>query len=240
LTGQIILLIPGIGAQQIFYFLILLHSTALLFNFMLILKISEKMNFSKTQKYILLVHPSLVGYYSWSYSNAFKKDILIESFILTLTYLFLTHWKKNGINTFINLLIGSLLLMPVFMLVHEIVFYLSSVLYLYIFYAILNSTNLKKLIKSYSLKFIVLISLFLSNAFCFVFLILSEPIYDPDETFAAVQKFQPLSFGPFPPLTNNTDSYLNPVFLKWDDKQNFFTYFFSLILFIFYTTIHKG
>jgi len=240
LSGEIIMIFQNLSRENIFYILLTVHLSALLLNFFLIYRISVKMEFSRTQKIIFMLHPSLAGYYSWSYSNAFKKDILLESFVLIIVYLFLTNYNKSNINRLIKILIISLIVMPIVMLVHEILFYISSILYLLIFYRVFVINEFKSHIARYRARLTMLIILYVLNFILFLYLTLLKSNYDPEKTYKSVERFMPLSYGPFPALTNNVDYYLSPVLLKLHNTENFITYLlgFLLMVLIFYFSLN--
>jgi hypothetical protein len=224
LPGEIFLSIPNISRDDIFFILLAIHSFAFIANYFLVYKISKKIGLSELQVIIIMLHPSLVGFYSWSYSNAFKKDLILEVFILLIVNLFLSYFNKNSVNKLITFLILSLIAMPFFMLVHEIIFFLSAVIYIVIFFRIFFNSDLRHHITGYHKKITIFVSVFVLNCLLFIVLISAETEYDPIKTFQSVNRFMPLSYGPFPPLTNETQHYSNPVMLKLQDTENLVTY----------------
>jgi len=236
LTGEIILNFPKLSSGNIFHILLAIHLFFLLLNFFLMFKIAYKLGLSRAQQIILVLHPGLVGYYSWSYSNAFKKDILIQTFLLLVVYLFLTNYHKETIDRLLNYLIITLMCMPFIMLLHEITFFLMSILYLIIFKRILLILKIWYDLKNHFLcyfKFGTLIVLYLLNFIFFLILTRMHTSYDARATFDAVSKYMPLSYGPFPPISNNINFYYNPVLLKLKDTENLVTYVIGLLLVIF-------
>lgn len=231
LTGEIILNFPRLNSGHVFTILLTVHLLSLLLNFFLMLKITFTLGLSRAQQIILVLHPGLVGYYSWSYSNAFKKDILIQTFLLLVVYLFLTNYNKEGINRLINYLILSLMFMPIIMLIHEITFFLLSILYLIIFRRIFLMKKISHdLSNHFYIKFATLIFLYLLNFIFFLTLTRMQTSYDARTTFDAVSKYMPLSYGPFPPISNNINHYSDPVLLKLGNTENLTTYVVGLLL----------
>ena len=157
LPGEIFMRIPGITRESIFFTLLTIHLLALISNYLLIYRISKKIGLSGSQIVVFMLHPSLVGYYSWSYSNAFKKDLIMEIFILLIVYFFLLYFDKRHINRLITYLILSLITMPFFMLVHEIIFFISAAVYAVMFYRIFLNHELKDFIVAYNKKIILFI-----------------------------------------------------------------------------------
>lgn len=229
LTGELILRSPTFVQSNIFLILSALQVIALAYNFLLLFKIGRILDLSQTQLFFLVFCPSFIGFTSWSYSCAFKKDSLIFAFLLTFIFRYLKLENKNDPHVLLKFCFFTLLFLIPLMLVHEAVIIIIAP---FLFIILLRAFKLLKYnswnFLCYKLFIFVVLFSILINIF-FVFLIFGGEDYDPELNFKAVEKFMPLNFGSFQTL-HAPEYYAKPISAKLNNQTTLFTYIFCLLI----------
>jgi hypothetical protein len=229
LTGELILKSPDFIQSNIFLILTMLQIVALAYNFILLFKIGKLLDLSQVQKFFLLFFPSFIGYSSWSYSTAFKKDSFIIAFLLTFVYKYLVLKSRSDPHVLLRFCFYSLLFAIPLMLIHEVIIFIIDPFILIILVRACKSLECKRL-SLFREKFFGFVIFFwmLINLF-FVYLILSGKNYNAEVNFKAVEAFKPLHFGPFQSL-HDIGYYGKPILAKLNDQTTLYTYIFCLML----------
>ena len=228
LTGELILRSPDFIQRNIFLILTMLQIVTLIYNFLLLIKICKLLNLSQAQQFFLIFCPSFIGFSSWSYSTAFKKDSFIIAFLLTFVFKYLVLDNRCDPYILIKFCFFTLVFSIPLMLIHEVIIFIISPFILIILvraYKGIKSQELN-LFKEKIFGFVVLFW-FGINLF-FVYLILGGANYNAELNFKAVEAFMPLNFGPYQSL-HDPSYFWKPISAKLNDRTTLFTYLFCLI-----------
>ena len=228
LTGELILKSPDFIQSNIFLILTMLQIVALAYNFILLFKIGKILNLSQAQQFFLVFCPSFIGFSSWSYSNAFKKDSFIIAFLLTFVFKYLVLKNRSDPHVLITFCFFSLVFSIPLMLIHEVIIFIIAPFIMVILVRAYKALKSKtpSLFREKFFGFVVLFWIAI-NLF-FVYLILGGKNYNAEINFKAVEAFKPLNFGPFQSL-HDIGYYGKPISAKLSDQTTLYTYLFCLV-----------
>jgi hypothetical protein len=228
LTGELILRSPDFIQHNIFLILTMLQVVTLFYNFFLLFKIGKILNLSRTRQFLLVFCPSFIGYSSWSYANAFKKDSFIIAFLLTFAFKYLVLESKSDPHITIRFCFSTLVFSIPLMLIHEAITLIIGPFIMVILVRAYKALKFSRVNLFREKFFFFVVFFWIGINMFFVYLILGGENYNAEINFKAVDAFGPLNFGPFKSL-HDPSYYGKPISYNLSNQTILFTYLFCLI-----------